>query len=232
MSAVNIMFFPAILVSTLALFSYFIPVNNIVRIQFTTTLLLTLIMLLLMVNRFLPITNEFPFIEQIFLGLISIVFSVDFFVIMIQFYQRQYIVWKENQKKKKVQKFQTKVNHRMSFILDVISVTNKIQTAGQKKNERGQKKEEESDKDLASIASISETDESDEEDIGGSQQEIVKPKVTVPKPLPGTRCRRLCDFLIKPENLDHMFFLFMTIGFIVFVVYYVLIYYALWEAIQ
>lgn len=48
----------------------------------------------------------------------------------------------------------------------------------------------------------------------------------------GPLCRRLCDFLIKPENLDHMFFLFMTIGFIVFVAYYVLIYYALWEAIQ
>lgn len=99
MSAINIMYFPALLVSTLALFSYFIPIQNVVRIQFTTTLLLTLIMLLLMVNRFLPITDENPYIEQIFLGLICMIFSVDFFVIMIQFYKIHYDKWQIAKKK-------------------------------------------------------------------------------------------------------------------------------------
>lgn len=63
MSTINVMYLPAVMVSSLALFSYFIPIDQVVRIQFTTTLLLTLIMLLLMVTRFLPITSEDPLIE-------------------------------------------------------------------------------------------------------------------------------------------------------------------------
>jgi hypothetical protein len=65
-----------------------------------------------------------------------------------------------------------------------------------------------------------------------SEKEIEKKKKVVKVEEKISRGKKLCEFLIKPENLDHMFFLFMSIGFIIFCTYYWLIYYALYEKTQ
>jgi len=112
-------------------------------------------MLLLMVNRFLAITDENPYIEQIFLGLICMIFSVDFFVIMIQFYKIHYDKWQVEKLRKSMMVNQVK--KKISYLVNV------MQNKKLKQNEKEKKKDvvHKSEDDLESIASISESGASD-----------------------------------------------------------------------
>ena len=44
--------------------------------------------------------------------------------------------------------------------------------------------------------------------------------------------KRVAAFLVQPANLDHLFFLSISLAFVVFVFYYMLVYKALWNSIQ
>ena len=85
-TTVHVMYIPGILVSFLSLITFFIKIEDPLRVQFTTTTLLTLIMFLVMITRFLPITNDKPIMEVLFANLVVIVFSVDVFVILCSWY--------------------------------------------------------------------------------------------------------------------------------------------------
>lgn len=68
-SIIKIIVMPGIILTIQSLSSYFIQINSDLRIQFTTSILLSLILYLVMVIKLLPIQSEFSNMEQLFLVL-------------------------------------------------------------------------------------------------------------------------------------------------------------------
>ena len=68
-SIIKIIVMPGVILTIQSLSSYFIQINSDLRIQFTTSILLSLILYLVMVIKLLPIQSEFSNMEQLFLVL-------------------------------------------------------------------------------------------------------------------------------------------------------------------
>lgn len=84
------MFIPGMMISIQSFNTFFIKIEAPLRIQFATATLLTLIMFLIMITKFIPITSEDPLMELLFLRLVSSVFMIEVFIILLNFYSRKY----------------------------------------------------------------------------------------------------------------------------------------------
>lgn len=89
-TSVNVMFIPGMMISIQSFNTFFIKIEAPLRIQFATATLLTLIMFLIMITKFIPITSEDPLMELLFLRLVSSVFMIEVFIILQQYYSRIY----------------------------------------------------------------------------------------------------------------------------------------------
>lgn len=71
----KVIIYPALLISGISNFAFIIPINAPIRILFANTLLLTLIMFLLILTKYLPISNSYSKVEAVFLNLFLFNFS-------------------------------------------------------------------------------------------------------------------------------------------------------------
>lgn len=85
-TTVNIMILPGAMICLQSFNTYFIKINDALRIQFGISTLLTLILFLVMVIKFLPIQNENALIETFFTNLILTVFSIQIFILISSHY--------------------------------------------------------------------------------------------------------------------------------------------------
>lgn len=82
LTTVNIMILPGTMICLQSFNTFFIRINDPLRIQFAISTLLTLILFLVMVIKFLPIQSEQALIETFFTNLTLTVFSIQLFVLI------------------------------------------------------------------------------------------------------------------------------------------------------